>query len=274
MRDLKCWIKNDQSSLPELVKIKAIERCLLTIIRVVNTLWKSYEEADDKGAVLTIIEKSVFFIDWLCERGEHHYLFNKEHGKQLIGFYIDRTINVLTHYKLNSTLGDRTPVEDLIHGPNHKGGKETKKYDAFPFNKIGCILLNTLFKLLRADDPLLNELLCEANFGIKFGEILMLEYDFLRHCIDHNIEGLVLVDTFVKKNEIRLNMFQEFLKTSEPELRNQFIESGVIEIICRDYISDFREMNVSFNKIDLDFLAFRKSHPLRMEAISFVNTIF
>ena len=44
----------------------------------------------------------------------------------------------------------------------------------------------------------------------------MLEYDFLKHCIDNNIEGLVLIDTFVKKNEIRLNTFQEILKNSEP----------------------------------------------------------
>jgi len=102
----------------------------------------------------------------------------------------------------------------------------------------------------------------------------MLEYEFLKHCIDNNIEGLVLIDTFVKKNEIWLNTFQEILKNSEPQLRQQFIKSGIIEIVCWDYISDFREFNATFNKIDLNFLAFRKSYPLWMEAISFINTVF
>ena len=78
----------------------------------------------------------------------------------------------------------------------------------------------------------------------------------------------------MKKNEIRLNTFQEILKSDDQNLRMQFIKSGAIEMICRDFICDFREFNVSFHKIDLEFLAFRKMHPLRLEAISFINTVF
>ena len=39
-----------------------------------------------------------------------------------------------------------------------------------------------------------------------------------------------------------------------------------------DYIGDFREFNIQFSKIDLEFLAFRRSFPLRLEAISILNT--
>lgn len=120
----------------------------------------------------------------------------------------------------------------------------------------------------------MNELLSRNKFGYIFGEQLILEYEFLKHCIDNKIEGLVLIDTFVKKNEIRLNTFERILASSDPTLRKQLIESRFIEKMCSDYICDPRELNVTFSKIDLEFLAFRKSMPFRMESISLVNTIF
>ena len=54
----------------------------------------------------------------------------------------------------------------------------------------------------------------EANFGRVFGEQMVLDYEFIRYCIDHKLETTVLMDTFVKKNEIRLNSF-EYLKRSQ-----------------------------------------------------------
>lgn len=119
---------------------------------------------------------------------------------------IDRTIKVLTYFKLEDTFS-REPMEELIFNKEYKGSAKNKKYDAFPFNKIGTVLQNIIYKLVKKNDKFLNEILAEANFGFKFGEFLMLEYEFLKHCIDNHIEGLVLIDTFVKKNEIRLNTF-------------------------------------------------------------------
>lgn len=80
VRDLKCWIKYDNSSLPELVKIKAVERCLLTILKCCDILWKGYNESLNKGGILKMILKSVNLIDWLCVRGDFKYIFNEENG--------------------------------------------------------------------------------------------------------------------------------------------------------------------------------------------------
>jgi hypothetical protein len=63
-------------------------------------------------------------------------------------------------------------------------------------------------------------LLSEADFGFVFGEHLILEYDFIRHCIDNKIESMVLIDSYVKKNEIRLNTFEFLLKNSEHTLKH------------------------------------------------------
>jgi hypothetical protein len=46
-----------------------------------------------------------------------------------------------------------------------------------------------------------------------------LEYDFIIHCIDNKIESMVLIDTYVKKNEIRLNTYEALLRSSEQTLK-------------------------------------------------------
>lgn len=100
----------------------------------------------------------------------------------------------------------------------------------------------------------------------------MLEYDFMRHCIDNRIESMVLIDSYVKKNELRLNTFQYLLRNSEHTLKEQFMKSKFMERLFSEYICDWREFNIQFSKIDLEFLAFRKTYPIRMEAISIINT--
>jgi hypothetical protein len=82
----------------------------------------------------------------------------------------------------------------------------------------------------------------------------------------------VLIDSYVKKNEIRLNTFEYLLRSGESTLKDQLLASAFIDALFRDYISDFREFNIQFSKIDLEFLAFRQSYPVRLECISLVNT--
>ena len=90
----------------------------------------------------------------------------------------------------------------------------------FPFTEIGAILQNILYQLVRRDSRYINKLLSEENFGHAFGDMLILEYEFIRHCIDNKIESLVLIDSYVKKNEIRLNTFEYLLRSSESTLKN------------------------------------------------------
>ena len=85
--------------------------------------------------------------------------------------------------------------------------------------------------------------MAEADFGFVFGEQLILEYDFIKHCIDNKIESMVLIDTYVKKNEIRLNTFESLLRSSEHSLKTQFIKSNFFEKLFQEYISDFKEID-------------------------------
>ena len=112
----------------------------------------------------------------------------------------------------------------------------------------------------------------EANFGRVFGEQMVLDYEFIRYCIDQKLETAVMMDQFVKKNEIRLNSFEHLLRSSESTLKDQFVHSNFCDRLFGEYIQDFREFEIQFSKIDIDFLAFRKCNPLRLESISIINT--
>jgi hypothetical protein len=142
----------------------------------------------------------------------------------------------------------------------------------FPFTEIGAILQNIMYHLVRKNDSFINTLLAEVDFGFVFGEQLILEYDFIRHCIENKIESMVLIDTYVKKNEIRLNTYESLLRSNEHTLKAQFIKSNFFERLFSEYIADFKEFNIQFSKIDLEFLAFRKTFPIRLEAISLLNS--
>jgi hypothetical protein len=58
----------------------------------------------------------------------------------------------------------------------------------------------------------------------------------MRHCIDNKIESMVLIDTYVKKNEIRLNTYEYLLRSNEHTLKHQLIKSNFIDKMFSDYI--------------------------------------
>ena len=71
LSDLRCWIKHfyAESQIPELTRIKAIQRCINLIIKVVNIVWADFPHTPEKrGDYLVLIKASMSLIDWLCVR--------------------------------------------------------------------------------------------------------------------------------------------------------------------------------------------------------------
>merc|ERR1711865_717075 len=166
--------------------------------------------------------------------------FNEECGRTNLRFLLDRCTRALSQFRAPQDQ-IQLPLEDLaFNTAQNKKAQASRKYDMFPFTEIGAILQNILYQLVRRDSRFLNQLLSEVDFGFVFGEQLVLEYDFIRHCIDNKIESLVLIDSYVKKNEIRLNTFEYLLRSGERTLKDQLLASAFIDALFRDYISDFR----------------------------------
>lgn len=276
IKDLRCWVKHfyEQSAIPELTRIKALQRCCSFLVKVVGIAWDDYKHAaaERRLEYLQLVKASLQLFDWLCVKDKESFLFNEQCGRDNLAFVIDRCNMALSQFRAPQE-HTQLPLEDLAF--NTKKNKQTqaqRKYDLFPFTEIGAILQSILYQLVRKDARHLNQLLSEADFGFIFGEQLVLEYDFIRHCIDNKIESMVLIDSYVKKNEIRLNTFEYLLRSSEPTLKDQLLRSPFLDKLFQDYIADFREFNIQFSKIDLEFLAFRRSFPIRLECISLVNT--
>ena len=102
-----------------------------------------------------MILKSVNLIDWICVWGDFKYIFNEEYGRKILKFFIEKASKVLTYFKEANSYQNQ-PVEEMIFNKEYKNAADNKQYDAFPFNKIGTVILNILYKLVKRDDQFLN----------------------------------------------------------------------------------------------------------------------
>ena len=87
IKDLRCWVKYFYavSNIPELSRIKALQRCCNLLIRIFKIIWRHYytddEEEEDEDDIYAGLEKpdtatklhymqfiraTVMFFDWIC----------------------------------------------------------------------------------------------------------------------------------------------------------------------------------------------------------------
>ena len=59
------------------------------------------------------------------------------------------------------------------------------------------------------------------------------------------------MESYIKKNEIRLNTFEAIILNKEDTIQDQLIKSNFCERVFLDYVRDFREFNIQFTKVDL-----------------------
>ena len=112
--NLCCWVKHfyDKSPIPELTRIKAMQRCMNLLIRVLKFVWREYynptpevsgsgkanederrarAEADVKLKLdyMELIRQTLQFFDWLCINNKFQFLFNEESGRANLAFIIN-----------------------------------------------------------------------------------------------------------------------------------------------------------------------------------------
>jgi len=169
-----------------------------------------------------LIRAIVMLFDWLCLNNRFIFLFSEECGKTNIKFIIDTCNKVLSQFRRCFENANRMgTMEDLTFNKNsNKKVEKKRRFEIFEMTEVGAIFQNILYQIVKKNDPFLNRILSAANFGFVFGEQLILEFDFMRHCIDNRIESMVLMDSYVKKNEIRLNTFEYLLRSHEHTLKD------------------------------------------------------
>lgn len=130
LKDLRCWIKHfyAESQIPELTRIKALQRCVNLIIKVVRVLWSEFhlvEDSDKRADYLILMKAGLQLLDWLCVRGQEHFIFNEQTGKHNIEFVIEKCNYALSAFRHPKSTGatNMITLEDLSH--DAKSNKET-----------------------------------------------------------------------------------------------------------------------------------------------------
>ena len=115
--DLRCWVKHfyATSNIPELSRIKALQRCMNLLIRIFKVVWKHYysdqvqdQEEDDedygsfdfptierKQEYMRLIRATLMLFDWLCLNNKFIFLFSEECGRANLRFIMDTNNKVL-----------------------------------------------------------------------------------------------------------------------------------------------------------------------------------
>ena len=140
-----------------------------------------------KQEYMRLIRSTLMLFDWICLRGKFIFLFNEECGRANLKFIIDICNKVLGQFRRPFEDADRMgPLEDLtFHDRENKNVQKKRTFEMFEMTDVGAILQNILYQIVKKNDTFLNKLLSEANYGFIFGEQLILEFDFIRHCIDN-----------------------------------------------------------------------------------------
>jgi hypothetical protein len=141
VKDLRCWVKHffSVSNIPELTRIKAMQRSMNLLVKVLKIVWREYfrtDKNDKKEPIVTseakidymqLIRTCLCFFDWLCINDKFLFLFNEESGKSNLAFIINSCNMVLSQFRkplastIESTETAMPPMEDLAF--NDKANK-------------------------------------------------------------------------------------------------------------------------------------------------------
>ena len=168
--DLRCWIKHfyATTNYPELLRIKALQRCMNLLIRIFKVVWKHYfadqvrpptgdeedEEIDDdyqhfeaptnerKQEYLLFIKATLKLFDWLCLKNKFIFIFNEECGRANLKFIIDTCNKVLSQFRRRFENSNRTgPIEDLTFNDYaNKKVQSKREFEIFELTETGAIL--------------------------------------------------------------------------------------------------------------------------------------
>jgi len=165
LNDLRCWIKHfyEQSSIPELTRIKALQRCMNYLTNIIRMVWEDFAVTDDshkKIDYLELIKTILSLFDWLCRQDKYNFVFNEESGEANIYFIINKCNFVLSQFrhpinqekitnfsnekKQDSSSSKKNKLETLenltFDDKENTRVQSKRRYDIFPFTGIGCIL--------------------------------------------------------------------------------------------------------------------------------------
>jgi len=271
-------ISNDKTNTPKLTELmrRDCQKVIDMLFKISDILWQIAENPKNKTRMSVINITSCIFNtwDWICAKGFYMLIADAAAGKMIDWMQLKLSA-ILSEFR---RLGEENPTdylsESLYNKTKIKKAERIHKYETLPLLPLSIPLQHILSQFVELNIPVLNEQLEKSNFGGVFGEQLQLQYEFLRLAMESETERLGLLDVYVEQNSNRLTTIENILKSKSSILKTQLLKSRFIERLASEYMKDTHEFSVKYNKIDLKFLAYRYSYPVRNEAISIMSEIF
>ncbi len=275
-KDMQAYLMNlgPTPEISEAVK-RGYQRAVDMLSKAANVLWQLAENQKRRGKTQAVEVMRVIFSlwDWLAAKGLHTILVETMEG-QMIEWTLDKLTAILSEFR---STGDENPVDSLTESLYNKRkiqrAESAHRYERLQLMPLSIPLQHIVAQFLQLNNDEINKRLEKADFGRVFGEQLQLQYEFLRLAMDSETERLGLLDVYVEQNCNRLCTVEYLLQSKSALIKNQFLKSRFVEKLAAEYVGDMREFSVKYNKIDLKFLAYRHSYPIRNESISIMAEI-
>lgn len=161
IKDLRCWIKHfyKQSTIPELTRIKALQRCMNFLIRITKIAVREQfididqhtsptkvkgkvEEEVVKKDYKKLIRAALSLFDWICVQNKTILLFNEECGKTNLDFVISTCNLILSQFRRPFGSDNKMPPFENLTFDDRQNRKTQgkRKFEIFPLTDIGSIL--------------------------------------------------------------------------------------------------------------------------------------
>jgi len=145
------------------------------------------------------------------------------------------------------------------------------------FNKIYHLisikLLNIISQIFISGNEKYIRILERSKIGVQLGVLFRSQYRILADIFETKVNDINILNNFIQENNIRLSLFENIFKTRSEEIRLQFLDSNFIEFLVTDISNCYSKFSTIYKKISLEFLVFKESFPIRMEALSFIYYI-
>ncbi len=281
-KDIKALLLHSQTKPIDLMGAEKMMRLAMeTTARIADIAWeyaklreRTPDRKDTWRRLMHVVRTVLDFWDWLASANNHTLIVNAKGGKLIEWLLVVNTalLSKCTGV-LESEAATMGKVADSARRTKAMKQELAESEDLQLVRRLSIRIQHLFSLLLRANEDPINEMLEALNFGQTLGLQLQLQYEQLKLGIDSGADAEGTLDLYAEQNSNRLAAVEWLLRSNSRKLQAQFLKSRFLERMTAEYIKDTRQFSAKFNKIDLKFLAFGRSYPLRNESMGVISLL-
>lgn len=148
------------------------------------------------------------------------------------------------------------------------------KYSNCRIAQSGHSFLRILMCLIEKNEPSYNSILESTHLVYFISALFQKQYSLLQMFIRTKTESIHVIGRYVEESNLRIRIFEGLLKCSNPAIKQELLESQMIQRVINTLLASKTELDVSFYRSNYKFMVFRNFLPFRAEALAMISLIF